>query len=135
MPETLRLQKRLWKLGVFVLVLAAFTVTQSVYSYNQDQKQRECFERKFAQNAATSKVRSKLVERESEIVSGVLNAFGESAGYLKDDPNAEIPKEEQARLRKEMIDSLLTYTRVSKEIKADREETPLPAYPEGACDQ
>jgi restriction endonuclease Mrr len=119
---------------VFVLLLAVFTTAQAVYFTIEDRKQRECFERQFAESAEVSQTRAALAERESGSERDWQLVLSESAKVVQDKKPSEINQKRVKELQDELVEELLDYKQEIQDIEAERKKNPVPDYAVGSCD-
>lgn len=121
--------------GLVLILLAVFTVVQSVAFSFEDSDQRECFEEKFSELSYALEARAKLAERESTATRDVLLVYAEAAGILRDDPTKELTPQQQKDLQVELVKTLLRYQDEIVEVAREREQNPVPPYPVGVCEE
>lgn len=131
-PSRLRRRQRL--LGVFVLLLALFTVTQATYLTVQDRDQNACFQRRFTELSEVSKIRAGLAEEETHATAGVLRVYARAAGIVQDKPGYQLNPRQQKFYQTLLVKRLLQYGRATKRIQQERQDHPVPPYPVGSCD-
>lgn len=112
-PE--RLRKRQIRNDWYIVILAVLLLAAFIYFRGQDNAQERCFNNYFQAQADTSKVRSKLVERESQATRDLL-LRGTTAES----------REEFQKIR-------ALYVKRIKAIDQAREDNPIPPFPEGIC--
>lgn len=131
-PE--RFRRRQIVEGVILILLAIFSVGQTVAFQNEDSDQRECVEDKFRELTVALDARSDLAGRESRASQNVWDVYARAAGLLKDDPTEELPPAEQEQLQRDLVAALLDYQDTMNDVRRQRAETPYPPYPVGICD-
>lgn len=132
-PDRLRRRQRI--LGVVVLVLAIFTVTQATYLTVQDRAQNKCFQDRFTELSHVSAIRADLAEKETRATAGVLGVYARAAGIVKDKPGYKLSPAQQERLNGQLVKKLLEYGKKTAEVQQERREHPIPPYPVGTCDE
>lgn len=132
-PERLRRRQRIE--AACLIVLGIGMVVQTAYFNHQQDAQRACFESKFSEFTRTAKLRSGLAEDESAVTRGVLQVYAKAAGIVKDDPTKPLPPADREQLQRDAVKALLEYDTVTREVDQQRQDNPVPPYPEGRCDQ
>lgn len=130
-PERFRRRQRIE--GVVLILLAIFTVIQTVAFQLSDRGQQQCVETKFSELSVALDARADLTARETAASAKVWRVWGEAAGLAENAPGHELSPEDEDRLQGQLVDALLGYQREVKAIQAEREENPLPPYPVGSC--
>ena len=130
-PE--RFRKRQLVEGLVLMLLAIFTVIQSVYFSVQNRDQQECFERKFTELNKSLIIRGKLGGKETHAERQIWMVYARAAGLIKDPEHPHLDPKDRQQLNSELVKALLNYKEVTTEIQQDRKEHPLPPYPLGAC--
>lgn len=130
-PE--RLRRRQLIEGFVLLLLAIFTVAQSLYFSVQNNNQQQCFERKFTEFSAVSKIRAGLATEETAATRRVLMVYAQAAGLVKDKEDQKLTPAQQKRFTAKLVDALVHYARATQRIQEQRREHPVPPYPVGAC--
>ena len=102
-------------IGVFVLCLGVFTAWASWQSERRDNAQNECFHRSFQTLTEILEKRGSLAQRETQ-ADRKLNL-------------AELT----VKSDEEYLKELREYEAELRAIEQEREENPIPPYPEGTC--
>lgn len=150
-------------MGAVLVVMGTFTVAQAVYFNRQDAKQSDCLVSVIhgltgsleARTATTprdtilKKRATAAAQYESDASGNIWDTYVEAAGFLRENPTAEIPPKEQVRLQGELVKAILHYGVVSQRVEERRERlikkneeldelrstTPIPPFPQGTCDE
>jgi hypothetical protein len=120
-------------LGVFILLLALFTVAQGVKSAQYERETQACIADKFRELSAALNARARLTERETSQNKALWLIYADAAGLVKEDPTEELKPKDRERLQRQLVAQLLEYKKVITEIEKERRENPLPPYPVGIC--
>lgn len=162
MTEPTETKRKQPVVGAVLLAMGLAMVGQAVYFNRQDAEQSDCLVQSFSEFADNLTLRSTFTERDTLLKKRSLQAsfysdkasdriwrtYGEAAGYLREDPTAEIPPEEALRLQKQLIDDIIHYGVVSErvaerrarlvkkneELQQQRAQNPVPEFPDGKCD-
>ena len=109
-------------LGIFIMVLATFTVFSSLYFESQARAARNCTATKIREIVVAVTARNELAARSNVATQTVILAA--AAAQSEPDPDAATPMFRNA---------FLDYSRTVADIERDREKTPLPEFPPGEC--
>lgn len=131
-PE--RFRRRQIVEGVILILLAIFSVGQTVAFQNEDSDQRECFEQKFSELTVALDARSDLAGRESRASQNIWDVWARAAGIVKDDPTEPITGPQQEQLQRDLVKALLAYQDTMDSVREERKDNPYPPYPVGICD-
>lgn len=119
--------------GAVLILLAIFTVVQSVYFTQQAGNQQDCIQRKFSELSVALDARSSLSNQETNQNKQLWLIYAHAAGLLKSGHTDKLKPKDQKALQAQLVDQLLEYKRVITKIEREREKHPVPPYPEGAC--
>lgn len=119
-PE--RFRRRQLIEGAVLIVLAIFTVLQTISFNLEARDQQKCLEQSFSDLNQALETRAALGSRESAANRGVLDAFAAAAAN---------PAQYD---RKKLINTLLDYKKTMEQVSKERKQNPFPPYPAGKCD-
>lgn len=132
-PERLRRRQRIE--GAVLVLLAIFTVLQSIYFNIEDRDQRECFERKFTASSMVSGLRADLASRETAATQNVLSVYADAVGARGGDVGKPLPPARLRELQVRMFEALMEFEQETDQIQRERRDNPIPPYPVGTCDK
>jgi hypothetical protein len=127
-PHVAQGRRRELLIGIVVMLLATFTVAQSIYFQTRQDAAQACVERKFGELSEVLSARAAFSAQESDATKAVIESFVNAAA-AQSGTQVEIRK-----ARAVIIKKLQAYDRTSKRIDRLRKENPVPDYPVGTCD-
>jgi hypothetical protein len=113
-PERFRRRQRIE--GTALVILGVFTILMSLYFRAQDIEQRQCLADQFHEFSEVQTKRSAFVDKDSRSTSQVILTVA------------------RAKKSTEVRASLDRYIRQQARLNLQREQNPLPPFPEGACE-
>lgn len=116
MPNSLKYRRRQVYMGLFVLLLSVFSVSEGMYFRHQDHVQRQCVSAALAHFSDVLGLRGTLVDRETA------------------NTNRIIERVFKAKSRAEALAAYHDYSVEEQAIQKLRNENPVPDYSPGACD-
>lgn len=131
-PEKLR--RRQLVEGALLIAIGIGMLVQSAYFAGRDEAQNNCMSGSFRELSSALDARSDLNQRETSQNKALWLIYADAAGLVKDDPTKPLSKADQQRLQRQLVAQLLEYRRVIGQIERERQDNPVPPYPEGRCE-